>query len=461
MFSTSLRDSDYVTTPSVSPDGKAVYVASGTKFRYIRDGEGYEDMTIHALHANNGQHLWSFNASLELEKMPCCSSHRSTISRPILSPDGTAVYFRAGLGFFGLRTTDGGLKFSWNMFDKMVGNPTMSPDSRTLYVASLSYEDKVICALDVTRNISDYYDWQQCRWLHRTWSTTSPVASPDGTSIYYGSQGGNATALSSLDGSLKWGFNVYADDVGEIVPSYDGSAVYFAYMTSDAYFALNASSGEKLWEYHDLSTSTTPAVSPDGKTLYVTFDGNGAEVRAPDGKLRPANSSIVALDARTGREKWRFNTTMSEVDFRGTPVATTDTIFIGSSHEGTFWALRAEDGSVKFNFCLVPSADFASAAATLSPDLGTIFVASKTGLYALDTRPAQQVEPCPDPNPPKPWHCYEFTAPYDDPKNLPDPIHKGYVYHFNTTDPHDVDPEGHRVSNILRGPCPLEADVFV
>lgn len=380
----------HVTTPSVSPNGDIVYIAS-------------EDMNVYALNANTGKQLWAWNATKVLETEPCCDGHMHGITMPIVSPDGQAVYVRAGLGFFGLHARNGSLKFFWNMFDQMVGNPTVSPDSKTLYVASQSYEEKVICALDLTLNLSNYFDWQQCRWLRRTWTSTAPVVSPDGKTIYYGGNGGNASALTASDGSLKWGFYVYIEDVGQMVPSLDGKTVFLQYVSGSSYFALNTADGSQKWNYSYLSTGTTPAIDPHGHTVFVGLDGLGVEVRSPDGTLRPANSTIVALDASTGKEKWNFNTTTTQAFWSGTPLATLDTVYFGTSTEGIFRAVNAVDGTERFSFAMNMSSPDStvgqnmvggsSPCAAVTPDGRTVFVASKddNSLYALDTSQESQL----------------------------------------------------------------------
>jgi len=364
-----------VTAPSVSPHGDKVYIGSSATLRTT--GGLYpetisEDMELHALSTANGRKLWSFNATQELTTQPCCNGHMYGMSRPILSPDGAALYFRAGLGFFGVHATNGSLKFWWNMFDRMVGDPTVSPDSRTLYVASVSYEDKVICALDIALNLSNYFDWNQCRWLRRTWASSSPVVSHDGKSIYYGNEAGNATALGSSDGSWKWGFPVYMEDVGEMVPSPDGETVFFQYATSDKYFALNAADGSQKWNYSYLPTDSTPALSPTGDTVYTGIAGLGVKVRAADGKFHYANSSLVALDSETGREKWNFNTSTSASTFGGKPIATKDAIYFTSSGENVLRAVNAADGSERFSFNMSLPSGLSSTPA-LSPDGGIVF----------------------------------------------------------------------------------------
>merc|ERR1719253_1570694 len=175
--------------------------------------------------------------------------------------------------------------------------------------------------------------------------------------------------------------------------------------------------------------------------------------------MRPANSSVVALDARSGREKWRFNTTKPDARFTGVPAATGDTVYFGSAEERRFRAVGAADGRERFAVCLPLAASDGEPAAAATPDGRTVLVAATTGLYALDTRPGPS-EPCPEPAKPK-TRCEEFTAAYDDPKNEPDPIVKGYVYHYTTALGHYDDPMKYRVGPIERGPCPFAGTFLV
>merc|ERR1712232_1401632 len=185
-----------------------------------------------------------------------------------------------------------------------------------------------------------YWDWRECTWVKRgAWSSTAVVVSPDGKSIYYGSEGGNVTALAAEDGSKKW-------------------------------------------EYEYLPVASIPALSPDGDTVYAGFQGGGAKVRTKDGTYQLANSTLVALDARSGQQKWVFNTTV-DWQFVGTPVTNGDAVYFGLYNEGwsdrygVFYAVNAKDGSeiLAVKMLLYPTG-IAQPAAAVAPGGSLVFVVS-------------------------------------------------------------------------------------
>jgi len=272
-----------------------------------------------------------------------------------------------------------------------VGAPVISPDGQTLYAAFVSYAIKTICALDLTLTKSLYAGTNDCRWTHSTWVSeySPPVVSPDGTLLYFGSEEGIATALLTSNGTKKWGFQVYWRDVGRMVPSLDGETVYFSRRGSTDYYALNASNGSKRWVYRYLITSTAPVLSPDGRTVYIGVDGDGASVIGPDGRYHRANSTVVAVDATSGRAKWSFSTSSAVTGFAGPPVASEAAVYFGSALEGRMWSLDASDGSEKFSINVSMSGStWAFPQAALSPDAKTIFVVSASNdkcLYAFGT----------------------------------------------------------------------------
>merc|ERR1712232_1135884 len=102
-----------------------------------------------------------------------------------------------------------------------------------------------------------YWDWRECTWVKRgAWSSTAVVVSPDGKSIYYGSEGGNVTALASHDGRKKWGYYVYIQSVTQPVPSPDGKTIFFEEAGGSSFYALNAEDGSKKWEYEYLPVAS-------------------------------------------------------------------------------------------------------------------------------------------------------------------------------------------------------------
>lgn len=94
--------------------------------------------------------------------------------------------------------------------------------------------------------------------------------------------------------------------------------------------ALEADTGEALWEFaSDAPFVSTPAITDDG-TLYV-------------GGL---DNNVYALDLATGVEKWRYET---GGQIYASPALVEDTLYVGS-RDGGLYALDAATGEQQFVF---------------------------------------------------------------------------------------------------------------
>lgn len=136
-----------------------------------------------------------------------------------------------------------------------------------------------------------------------------------GGAIFVGSHNGSVYALDRETGCLRWRFEAEAEVRTGIVLSPweagDTSArplAYFGDVTGNAY-AVEALSGALVWKVaadpHPAATLTgTPTLH--GDTLYVPVSSiEEAAAAAPDYQCCSFRGSILALDAASGREKWR------------------------------------------------------------------------------------------------------------------------------------------------------------
>lgn len=136
-----------------------------------------------------------------------------------------------------------------------------------------------------------------------------------GGAIFVGSHDGTVLALDRHSGCVRWQFMASAEVRTGIVispwPAGDKSAqplVYFGDVAANAY-ALNAFSGELVWK---VSVDEHPAAVITGAptlyedTLYVPVSSlEEASAAAPDYACCNFRGSVIALDARSGEEKWR------------------------------------------------------------------------------------------------------------------------------------------------------------
>jgi outer membrane protein assembly factor BamB len=133
---------------------------------------------------------------------------------------------------------------------------------------------------------------------------SSPVVA-HGT-VYFGSGDGNLYALDAVSGELRWKFPT--GDVVHASPAFDAGTLYFG--SWDSYFyAVAAASGKEKWRLHggedpiihnQVGFQSSPAVV-DGIVYTGCRDSN-------------VYANVYAIDAVSGKEKWRFNNQMSWVN---------------------------------------------------------------------------------------------------------------------------------------------------
>lgn len=136
-----------------------------------------------------------------------------------------------------------------------------------------------------------------------------------GGAIFVGSHGGKVYALDRETGCTRWSFDAAAEVRTGIVLSPwragDAAAVplaFFGDWAGNAY-AVEAFTGKLVWKVHaDAHPSAVITASPAlfGNTLYVAVSSlEEASAASPGYVCCTFRGSILAIDARTGREKWR------------------------------------------------------------------------------------------------------------------------------------------------------------
>jgi outer membrane protein assembly factor BamB len=131
--------------------------------------------------------------------------------------------------------------------------------------------------------------------------TSSPAVS--GGTVYVGSDDGNVYALDASTGAKIWSYAIDNSEVSSS-PAVSGGVVYIGsdYVASDEsnFYALNASTGAKIWGCNtNGSVNASPAVS--GGVVYLCL-----------GKVEGEDQSIVteggvyALNASTGAKLWNY-----------------------------------------------------------------------------------------------------------------------------------------------------------
>ena len=121
---------------------------------------------------------------------------------------------------------------------------------------------------------------------------------------YVGTTGGVFHAVRVRDGSLAWTFNAGRPVHGEALVT--DEAVYFA-CDSGLLYKLERASGKEVWRY-DLGDAQVARVLPH--TAVFDYDYHGPKPLLIEGVVYvgSGDGALHAVDARTGRRVWRFET---------------------------------------------------------------------------------------------------------------------------------------------------------
>ncbi|MBL9200636.1 MAG: S8 family serine peptidase [Opitutaceae bacterium] len=294
--------------PTVGPDG-TVYVGS-------RDGR------LHAFNTD-GQRPWP---ALDLQAA-------MDTSAAALAPDGT-LYVGTTTGFsqagtaklFAINSTNGSKKWEIVVGTGVGANKaTALAEDGTIYVHS--DEGRLFAYRDNQTSVS-------LKWSAAVpgLSYASPIIAPDGT-VYLGNDdeagGHKLFALNPADGSVKWTFA--ADNAIYTAAALDAAGnIYFGTLSSGRLYSVTPA-GTLRWIYGGatLGTSSSPALSPDGGTVY--FAGY-------DGVLHAVNTT-------TGGARWTFRLG-DEVRASSPAVDATGTIYIGC-YDGLVYAIDANGRLVR------------------------------------------------------------------------------------------------------------------
>ncbi len=131
------------------------------------------------------------------------------------------------------------------------------------------------------------------------------------------------------------------------------NGVMFVTTSFDHVYALNAKTGEQIWEYkHKMSPITTYCCGPNNRGVAVY--GDSVYVATLDAKL-------VALDAKTGAVQWSKNIADPEKGYSETmaPTAIKGLILVGTNGgeygiRGFVKAFDAKTGDEKWSFNTIP-----------------------------------------------------------------------------------------------------------
>lgn len=299
---------------------------------------GCEDHSLYAVNKHSGKLVWKFVTGGAVSSSPAVYKN--------------AVYFGSYDGYYyAVNTTTGklawkfktggekrvGSKSLWTMkpkdiymedpFDFFLSSPVIGTESKNPIVYFGS-SDGNLYAVDAGTG--------EKKWSYQTDGLIhSSPALYDGK-VYFGSWDRYLYALDATTGKLAWKFQT-RDQPGyhllegiQSSPACTGGVVYFG-CRDGFFYALNAKTGKLAWKY-DAKGSwvlTTPAIK-DGTVYFGTSD----------------TFLFVALDAKTGKEKFAYKT---HGYIYSSAVLTNTTAYFGD-FTGSLLAIDTRSGNLSGTF---------------------------------------------------------------------------------------------------------------
>ncbi len=209
----------------------------------------------------------------------------------------------------------------------------------------------------------------------QVWS--SPVHH-EGT-IFIGSDDGALWALDS--GSLKPRWKAHTGGRVRSTPAVAGDAVFFA--SDDGTLRALSTAGEERWRF-DLGGASVARILPHTLPPYA-YDYRSSSPAVDDGVVYAgsADGHLFAVDAASGRQRWRFKT---GAPIRSTPVVDGGTVYFGGwDHQ--VYAVTAGEGKEVWRFDT-------GGVVQSSPALGDgrVYVGSRNPkVFALDRKDGRKI----------------------------------------------------------------------
>jgi eukaryotic-like serine/threonine-protein kinase len=212
---------------------------------------------------------------------------------------------------------------------------------------------------------------------------SSPAVTAD--TIYVGSSDHFLYALDRNSGSEKWKFKTEGRVTSS--PSISNGLVYFASYDGN-FYAVDAATGAQKWKFalpgeRRFTATHIHGASPAAEAMPDPFDFYLSSAVVADGLVYfgSGDSNVYALDAATGKERWRFNNKGSWVI--GSPAVRDDKVYFATSDTALLYALDAKTGVQIFSLSFKTWPLFSSPA--IAAD--RLYIGSHEGkLFAIDLK---------------------------------------------------------------------------
>lgn len=258
----------------------------------------------------------------------------------------------------------GAPKWSFATKDSILGAPTLSPDGQTLYVGS---NDGFVYALKTSDG-------------SKIWATDfggpvvgSPVLSSDGSTLYDGNINGTFKALKTSDGSVTLSRNLNGGIRGNLALSPDGSTLYAALTTSQLDGIPVGGSGSNTGItafYLDGAPIGSPAVDPQGNVYITTGAGTLMSFAASNTTPRAGYPFVIPNRATAST----------------TPAISNGLVLFGANNN-VFYAVNSSSAQVQWQFQTGGPIESSAAVGTGTPSV--YFGSDDASVHALDVNGTQ------------------------------------------------------------------------
>ncbi len=197
--------------------------------------------------------------------------------------------------------------------------------------------------------------------------------------VFIGSDDGALWALDA--GTLEPRWKIHTGGRVRSTPAVAGDSLFFA--SDDGFLRAASLSGEETWRF-DLGGRSVARILPHTQPPYA-YDYLSSSPAVHDGVVYAgsADGHLYAVDAASGRQRWRFAT---EAPIRSTPVVDAGTVFFaGWDHQ--VYAVTAAEGKEVWRF---DTGGIVQASPVLGD--GRLYVGSRNPkVFALDRKDGSKV----------------------------------------------------------------------
>ena len=225
-------------------------------------------------------------------------------------------------------------------------------------------------------------------WSRQTGGPVRSSATIVGDEVLVGSSDGHLYALDANDGSEKWRFE--AGGAVESTPAVANGRVFFS-SANGAFYAIKLD-GKPLWKTQfgpDAALEFQQAKGTHPATYSGEFLLSSAAVLDETVVVGSGDGGIYALDAKSGRQRWKFQTGGR---VRSSPAISNGLVYAGS-YDGSVYAIDLNSGKQVWRYDTqgksLSASEFGFDRKSIlsSPAVsdGVVFIGSRDSrLYALD-----------------------------------------------------------------------------